>query len=232
VALDLGDPTSPKGSVHSRHKEEVGRRLALQWMHAAYAKQYKENLTNIEHPSEGSNATLVFSGPEPRTALASSSTQVTITFEYTDGMKVNATLACSECCSACNTFRVLPEGTNTWENASYTVQGSMVVLTTRTSVTAVRYNDNNYPECALINSAGIATGTFELAVGGLPQLVHTPNRASNSTGKTPYLGTTMRACTQALCELQHGLDDALLCRLQLLERAALQRGRAQAAGHG
>lgn len=39
VTLDLGDPTSPAGSVHSRHKEEVGRRLALQALHVAYAIQ-------------------------------------------------------------------------------------------------------------------------------------------------------------------------------------------------
>lgn len=30
VTIDLGDPTSPLGSVHSRHKTEVARRLALQ----------------------------------------------------------------------------------------------------------------------------------------------------------------------------------------------------------
>ena len=29
VAIDLGDPTSPQGSIHPRRKQEVGRRLSL-----------------------------------------------------------------------------------------------------------------------------------------------------------------------------------------------------------
>jgi len=29
VAIDLGDPKSPFGSIHPRRKQEVGRRLSL-----------------------------------------------------------------------------------------------------------------------------------------------------------------------------------------------------------
>jgi len=42
MALDLGDPTAPAGSVHSRRKEEVARRLALATLHTAYAVQAPE----------------------------------------------------------------------------------------------------------------------------------------------------------------------------------------------
>ena len=38
VAMDLGDPTSPFGSVHPRYKQDVGYRLAL----AGRAVAYKE----------------------------------------------------------------------------------------------------------------------------------------------------------------------------------------------
>ncbi len=36
VAIDIGDPTSPEGSIHPRRKQEVGRRLSL----VASAVQY------------------------------------------------------------------------------------------------------------------------------------------------------------------------------------------------
>eukprot|EP01052_Picozoa_sp_SAG31_P035719 SAG31_NODE_4348_length_3325_cov_1.733416_3_plen_94_part_00 len=39
VAIDLGDPKAPAGDVHSRQKDPVAYRLALQAMHAAYAYQ-------------------------------------------------------------------------------------------------------------------------------------------------------------------------------------------------
>jgi hypothetical protein len=39
VIYDLGDPASSRGSVHTRNKEQVGYRMALQVMHVHYAKQ-------------------------------------------------------------------------------------------------------------------------------------------------------------------------------------------------
>ena len=46
VTIDLGDPKAPAGDVHSRQKDPVAYRLALQAMHAAYAYQEGENVTN------------------------------------------------------------------------------------------------------------------------------------------------------------------------------------------
>ena len=37
VAIDLGDPTSPYGSIHPRDKQDVGARLALAGRAVAYA---------------------------------------------------------------------------------------------------------------------------------------------------------------------------------------------------
>ncbi len=36
VAMDLGDPTSPYGSVHPRDKQDVGARLVLAGRSVAY----------------------------------------------------------------------------------------------------------------------------------------------------------------------------------------------------
>jgi len=51
VTFDLGDPKAPAGDVHSRLKEEVARRLALQTMHVAYAYQENESVVNYDHPN-------------------------------------------------------------------------------------------------------------------------------------------------------------------------------------
>ena len=53
VAVDLGDPTSPYGSVHPRDKQDVGLRLAM----SARAVVYGENIID-------------FQGPIPKTAVA------------------------------------------------------------------------------------------------------------------------------------------------------------------
>ena len=38
VAMDLGDPTSPFGSIHPRDKTDVGNRLALAGLAVGYGK--------------------------------------------------------------------------------------------------------------------------------------------------------------------------------------------------
>ena len=39
VAIDLGDPTSPYGSIHPRDKQDVGSRLALSARAVVYNDQ-------------------------------------------------------------------------------------------------------------------------------------------------------------------------------------------------
>lgn len=55
VAIDLGDPTSPYGSIHPRDKQDVGSRLAL----SARAVVYNDQLAieNFQGPI-ASNAQL------------------------------------------------------------------------------------------------------------------------------------------------------------------------------
>ena len=46
VAIDLGDPTSPFGSIHPRDKQDVGARLVL----SARAVVYKDSTVYYQGP--------------------------------------------------------------------------------------------------------------------------------------------------------------------------------------
>ena len=46
VAIDLGDPTSPHGSIHPRDKQDVGARLVL----SARAITYKDSTVYYQGP--------------------------------------------------------------------------------------------------------------------------------------------------------------------------------------
>ena len=47
VAMDLGDPESPNGSIHPRDKQDVGARLAL----SARAVVYTEKIVDYQGPT-------------------------------------------------------------------------------------------------------------------------------------------------------------------------------------
>ena len=127
VAIDLGDPKAPAGDVHSREKEQVAYRLALQAMHVAYAFQEGENVTNHDHPQDTANPfQLHFSGPmllateAGAVAAPEGGGDVTLKFQYGEGLYLNDTLGCDihrgegfdgkviggECCKAKDTFQL------------------------------------------------------------------------------------------------------------------------------
>lgn len=130
VAIDLGDPKAPAGDVHSREKEQVAYRLALQAMHVAYAYQEGENVTNYDHPTDTPTPfQLHFSGPMLRATDGGASAapaslgaggEVTLKFTYGEGLYLNDTLGCDihrgegfdgkviggECCKAKDTFQL------------------------------------------------------------------------------------------------------------------------------
>lgn len=132
VTIDLGDPKAPAGDVHSRVKDPVAYRLALQAMHAAYAFQEGENVTNWDHPKLTPHPfPLHFSGPLVTEAAMHAQAndnadadadagKLTIKFAHGEGLYLNDTRGCDihrginfagqpiggECCKAKDTFQV------------------------------------------------------------------------------------------------------------------------------
>ena len=123
VAIDLGDPLAPAGDVHSRHKNEVARRLALQAMHVMYAFQWGENVSNPVYPQKTpAPFPLHFSGPQLTGAAMATSMEAVLTFakETAMGLFLNDTMGCAihrgigfagqpiggECCKAKDTFQL------------------------------------------------------------------------------------------------------------------------------
>eukprot|EP00038_Savillea_parva_P027673 m.60896 g.60896 ORF g.60896 m.60896 type:complete len:942 (-) comp7987_c0_seq1:114-2939(-) len=194
VTIDLGDPEAPAGDVHSRKKEEVAYRLALQAMHTAYAFQEGENVSNYDHMNMTPHPfPLHYSGPMATTATAkamSSVDTVEITFDFGTSMYLNDTAGCDihrgidfhgnpiggECCKAHDTFQLCTGNlSNTTElvctNATSVSIGPDSVTVSAgdasqgaTAFTSVRYAYANYPQCALYNKYGLPAGPFVLPI--------------------------------------------------------------------
>ncbi len=98
VTIDLGDPSAPLGDVHSREKEQVAYRMALQAMHVSYAFQSGEAVLNHEHPDDTPNPfNLSFSGPILNSisrAMHHSDADMMLSFAYGEGLYLNDTLGC------------------------------------------------------------------------------------------------------------------------------------------
>jgi sialate O-acetylesterase len=140
VAIDLGDPQSPFGSIHPRRKQEVGRRLSL----SVLGKQYGKDV--------------VTTGPVIRGALASSISNTTILVEYVpgtaEGLHASGTAACEDCCRI-SPFEVLDANNGTWSRADFIIRGARVELEVKDmKAVAVRYNWEGYPQCAVYNGQG------------------------------------------------------------------------------
>ena len=88
VTIDLGDPTAPFGAIHSRRKEEVAHRVALQLARIVY------------------NGTEPSSGPQPSSTASAVAApgggyDVTLPFTRTTGssMLLRDTDNCTSCCA-------------------------------------------------------------------------------------------------------------------------------------
>lgn len=88
VTIDLGDPKAPFGAIHSRRKEEVAHRVALQLARIAY---------NGTEPSSGPQP----SGTASAVAVAGGGYNVTVPFTRTTGssMLLRDTDNCTSCCA-------------------------------------------------------------------------------------------------------------------------------------
>jgi hypothetical protein len=94
VTIDLGDPKAPFGAIHSRRKEEVAHRVALQLARIVY---------NGTEPSSGPQP----SGTASAVAVPGGGYDVTLPFTRTTGssMLLRDTDNCTSCC-ANDTFLV------------------------------------------------------------------------------------------------------------------------------
>jgi len=162
VTIDLGDRESPYGSVHSRNKTEVGRRLALQaiWAQRSILPPYNN-----------------YSGPFPLGAAQQSGNTIVVKIDpatlYGKPAAFYGTGECTTCCEgAVDLFQMTndPKGASGWLDATvYSLDGSgNIVLQAPSSTTNysyVRFSATNYPECAIRNGEGIAMSPFVQAIG-------------------------------------------------------------------
>jgi sialate O-acetylesterase len=121
VAVDIGDISSPMGSIHPRRKQEVGRRLSLEARRMAYGE-----------------SSLVSTGPVMASVAAGTDDPNTLVVKYADGTahglhtaptadcdKIGSKLCCGE-----SPFTV--QATNgTWIRAAHAVKDATIVLVSR-----------------------------------------------------------------------------------------------------
>jgi len=159
IAIDLGDPTSPYGSIHSRRKQEVGRRLFL----AMRAIKYSNNLGFV-----GTGPILEKVEFDPTRALSTA----VLDFGNANGLHLEGTAACQECC-----YEPPFEGLDPYGNWTRVLQATVsenkvkLKLETNTTILGIRYNWEGFPQCALYNGNGgpddhngVPTAPFEWCV--------------------------------------------------------------------
>lgn len=151
AAYDIGDMSSPYPPyhVHSRRKQELGRRLALALIHVQYALQWPASpgLINLTASSNW--------GPPAVSGLSlSGSSSVSVDLRTLDGLGVfmhETADAWETCASTGDMFQVSADGTQ-WINTTVVLSsGSAVAVTAKQNVDIafVRYAPNLWPQCAL-----------------------------------------------------------------------------------
>ena len=146
VAIDIGDSTSPEGSIHPRRKQEVGRRLSLN----IRASLYKE--TDV-----------VGTGPVIDSVAPQGDTRITITYKEGTANNLHAhnTADCNVvpkvCCSQ-SPFEV-QAANGTWAELIYKIEGEKIVASlppgiSASNMSAVRYDWTGWPGCAVYNGEG------------------------------------------------------------------------------
>jgi hypothetical protein len=138
VAIDLGDPKSPTGSIHPRRKQEVGRRLSLSVLGNQYGKD------------------VVTTGPIIQRAFAFSDNTILVQYVpgTAEGLHASGTAACGDCCRI-SPFEVMDAANGKWSRTDFTIQGAHVELEVDDiKAVAVRYNWEGYPQCAVYNGQG------------------------------------------------------------------------------
>jgi sialate O-acetylesterase len=145
TAIDLGDPKSPQGSIHSRLKQPIGQRLALT-LRAIHYQDVQHNyrgpvVTSVQIVN-GTN--LVRLGFEPGTAI---------------GLHLHGTTECSGCCSDESPFKALgPDGLWQAAHIASIEDETMTLSSAETPVLGIRLAWQDYPQCGLYNGGVVGGG--------------------------------------------------------------------------
>jgi len=145
TAIDIGDPSSPQGSIHPRRKQEVGRRLSL-------------SVRSIEYEERGG---LVYTGPtfagvEFLAGASTYSTVARLSFSpgTADGLHMHGSAECSTCCSELP-FQVL-NGNGMWSRVDHgsVRKSELFLVSTIGPIFGIRYAWELYPQCLIYNGEG------------------------------------------------------------------------------
>jgi hypothetical protein len=164
VTTDLGDPTAPAGSVHSRHKAELAARLAAGFASVAYGQASLSGpflgplyLSAADASVQGSElaAEVAF---EP--SSAEGGLQLILNRNGTSWCPVGQS-ATAPSISDCSWFSLLGSASG-WVNASRVelLNGTAVRLSAPSAlagdtVLATAWGQNSYPVCVLFNAVGL-----------------------------------------------------------------------------
>jgi len=159
-AQDLGDESSPQGSIHPRNKTFVGARLAL----GAQATIYHQNVISV--------------GPSVADIIwpldKSSSQSVILRFAsgatFNQGLNLKDTSQCDLCCKSVN-GSALTVGTSdgAWRRAEVSVDSNAYIaiatvnsLPSGVFITGVQHGYEDYQQCAIYNAASLPLLPFNI----------------------------------------------------------------------
>jgi sialate O-acetylesterase len=149
-AVDLGDNSSPCGSVHPRYKQEVGERLSRSVMATVYGQNVVADGPTV--------AKVSWPDAEAQAAVVTIILQFDSSLLYNQGMYLNGTKQCDDCCSNGSAFAVLTsDGRVRDANVTHVYAAAYVVLImvelpAGLRVSGLEYDWAGYPQCTLYNS--------------------------------------------------------------------------------
>eukprot|EP00055_Hartaetosiga_balthica_P012985 m.64883 g.64883 ORF g.64883 m.64883 type:complete len:906 (-) comp8128_c0_seq1:94-2811(-) len=154
VTLDLGGE-SAWGVGNPPNKPEIGKRLAAAALHVAFAQQQQWN------------GTLRFASPTPRSVSVDSRGNVNVEFASwtAGGLALSGANLCTSCCDKSQGFDIYDNNSKIWLVANATIVGSSILIASTSShISQVRYGFSNFVECVLKNSDGFVASPFILNV--------------------------------------------------------------------
>ena len=167
VATDLGDPTSPYGSVHIRDKQDVGARLALAAQSVAY------NMADVYYSGPIAARAEVFEYINADAGRV----QIEVTFQNTSGpIELRSKFGFELCCNSSIDSQWL-EGTIIGTTSDKSIHVGFPACPQGYSMTKIRYDWKTYPcvfkQCA-VYSSDLPSPPFVMDITPPPPPPHSP----------------------------------------------------------